>query len=346
MPRIRYKTKKISSKRLVIIVQANEILEEFAAQGFDMTLRQLYYKFIARDLFPKSWIDLVYNLKHDLDPDTKNTDKNYKRLGDIMVDGRLCGLIDWDRMEDRTRNLERLSAWDSPADMIESSYYSYRRDRWRDQPYRVELWCEKEALIGIFARVCDEWDVPYFACRGYVSLSEVWRAAMRLKGYQEAGQLPIILHFGDHDPSGIDMTRDIGARLETFGVPVAVDRLALNMDQVKKFSPPPNPAKMSDARFRKYVNQYGSKSWELDALDPSTLIGLVEKAIHEFRDEDKWRKVVEREIDERARLKTLSHCWTTISGHLSGKYRRDITKFRKALRGLRQYEAELEGGDE
>lgn len=342
MPRVAYKTKRISPERLAIIAQANHILDEFDAQGFNMTLRQLYYKFIARDLFPESWIDRKYNLKHGLAPDTKNTVKNYKRLGDIVADGRMCGLIDWDRMEDRTRNLKRLSSWGSPASMIESAFQSYHRDRWSNQPYRVELWCEKEALIGIFARVCEEWDVPYFACRGYVSLSEAWRAAMRLKRYMQAGQTPVILHFGDHDPSGIDMTRDIEARFDGFGVPIEINRLALNMDQVEEFSPPPNPAKMTDARFKSYAMTYGHESWELDALDPSTLIGLVENAIREYRDEGKWRKAVELEIADRAELKVLEGNWLTVRGLLRGKHKKELAKAGRQLRKLGSYLAELE----
>lgn len=342
MPRIRYKTKKISPDRLAIIAQANAILEEFAEQGFDMTLRQLYYKFIARDLFPESWIDPVYNIKHKLDPDTKNTKKNYKRLGDIVGDGRMCGLIDWDRMEDRTRNLQRLPSWTSSASMIDSAFQSYHRDRWFNQPYRVEVWCEKEALIGIFATVCEKWDVPYFACRGYSSMSESWRAAMRLKKYKQAGQQPVILHFGDHDPSGIDMTHDIGKRFTEFGVPVKIVRLALNMDQVEAFSPPPNPAKSSDARFKKYVARFGSKCWELDALDPATLIGLVENTIQQFRDEKKWAEAAKAEISDRAELKVLRKQWPEVYDLLTTKHKSKLAIARRALRGLGDYQAELD----
>ena len=327
MPKLVYRTKKISPERLAIIEQANKILDEYAAQGFDLTLRQLYYQFVARDLIP-------------------NNIKSYKRLGDIVDDGRMCGLIDWDMIEDRTRNLEKQSAWNSPAGMIESAFQSYHRNRWTNQPCRIELWCEKEALIGIFARVCEEWDVPYFACRGYVSQSEMWRAAMRLDEYRNAGQQPIIIHFGDHDPSGIDMSRDIADRLSTFRVPIRVDRLALNMDQVDTYKPPPNPAKTTDARFNSYAIKYGDESWELDALNPAALTTLVEDAINEFRDVDKWRETVEQEIDERARLKTLRTKWSSVSGHLDKCFKGELSNSRRTLEALGSYKAEISTKDE
>ena len=317
MPLIRYSKKRIGPGRLLIIDKANEILEDYAAQGFDMTLRQLYYQFIAHDYFPDSRIDRKYNREHGLDPDTKNTAKNYTWLGDIISDGRLCGLVDWEQIEDRTRNLESRSSWDTTRDMLDTAYYGYHRSRWENQPCRLEVWCEKEALIGIFDSVCRKWDIPYFACRGYVSLSEMWVAAQRLQEYAEDGQDPIIIHFGDHDPSGVDMTRDIGARLETFEVSVDVRRVALNMDQVQQYQPPPNPAKMTDARAKRYIAKYGKKSWELDALNPSMLISLVEDVVEEVRDEDLWGEVIDREIEDRAHLRTLREQWVGIDKKLS-----------------------------
>lgn len=297
MPKIAYIEKRMGSDRLAVVDQANEILDEYAEQGYDLTLRQLYYQFVARGLLP-------------------NNIQSYKRLGDIINDARLCGLIDWARIEDRTRNLVRQSSWTSIEGMIESAADSYHIDRWSTQPYRVEVWFEKEALSGIFERVCTELDVPYFACRGYVSQSEAWRAAMRLTKYRRDNQSTVILHFGDHDPSGVDMTRDIGARLETFRVPVTIERLALNMDQVEQYNPPPNPAKTTDARAKGYIKIYGNESWELDALDPTTLANLVRESVDQFRDMDRWNEVAELERDHRAILLATKAAWPDVDGYL------------------------------
>ena len=165
-----------------------------------------------------------------------------------MCDGRLAGLIDWNRIVDRTRNLEGNSHWGNPGEIMRSAAHSFRLDKWANQPYRVECWIEKDALRGVIAGVCNELDIPHFSCRGYTSISEMWVAARRLQHWIARGQTPVILHLGDHDPSGVDMTRDIFDRLQTFMGGAEVKRLALNWDQVEMYNPPPNPAKLTDSR--------------------------------------------------------------------------------------------------
>jgi hypothetical protein len=155
------------------------------------------------------------------------------------------------------------------------------------QDSRVEVWIEKEALAGVFARICDQYDVAFFCCRGYPSISEMYVSAQRLN---DVDQTTHILHFGDHDPSGIDMTRDIEDRLATLGcMDFTVTRVALNMDQVEQYDPPPNPAKATDARFEDYQRKFGDKCWELDALEPSVLADLCKEHIAEhINDWDAW----------------------------------------------------------
>src|SRR5215467_8357308 len=155
------------------------------------------YQFVSRDPLP-------------------NRQSEYKRLGDIINDARLAGLVDWGAIVDRTRNIRALSHWSDPAAIVEAAANRFAVDKWADQPRRVEVWIEKDALVGVFEPVCDELDVPLFSCRGYTSQSEVWGAAQRLERYLMAGQEVVILHFGDHDPSGLDMTRDIRERLRLF----------------------------------------------------------------------------------------------------------------------------------
>lgn len=265
--------KKFKPTSLAIIQHANDIIAEYQAAGYVLTLRQLYYQFVARDLI-------------------ENSQRSYKRLGSVINDGRMAGYIDWNAIEDRTRNLERNAHWSSPAEGIEALRDQYRIDMWANQPNRVEVWIEKEALIGVIEGVCTELDVPYFACRGYVSQSEQYRAGLRARSfYNRQSQDTIILHFGDHDPSGIDMTRDNDDRLSLFagyrGAPEVV-RVALNMDQIEEYDPPPNPAKVTDSRFEKYLMDYGSESWELDALEPSVIDGLIRDHVGRYRDEAKW----------------------------------------------------------
>lgn len=295
MPRIRYVERRFNTATTEIIGQANTIIAEYAAQGYDLTLRQLYYQFVARDLLP-------------------NTVQSYKRLGSIINDARLAGLIDWDRLVDRTRGLESPNTWGSPEEIVQVCARTFQHDLWTTQPYRPEVWVEKEALAGVFEGVCGQLRVPHLSCRGYVSQSEMWRAGRRMQRIVKGDQTPLILHFGDHDPSGIDMSRDIADRLKMFaGATVEVRRLALNRPQIDEYDPPPNPAKDTDARFADYQREHGDESWELDALEPAILTGLVEAEILAVREEDPWAAAVAEEEEARRLLTAVAGQWDDLT---------------------------------
>lgn len=272
--KICYQEKRFGALALKKIEIANQIIEEYSAQGFDLTLRQLYYQFVSRDIIP-------------------NSQKEYKNLGSVINDARLAGLIDWDAIIDRTRELRKNSHWESPHEIVETAAQQFQVDKWVGQEYRVEVWIEKDALVGIIDGICRKLDVPYFSCRGYTSQSEMHEAAKRLeRWYENYDQKILIVHLGDHDPSGKDMSRDIQDRMNLFNGHdmVQVERIALNMDQVRKYNPPPNPAKITDSRAHAYIQEYGNKSWELDALDPKVIAGLITRTVNEYRDEAKFEK--------------------------------------------------------
>lgn len=327
--RIAYRQFNFSAGSLALIDRANAILAEYHRRGIVVTLRQLYYQFVARDIIP-------------------NKQSEYKRLGSIVNDARLAGMIDWDYLQDRTRNLNSISHWDDPAGVVEAAARSWHRDLWEGQPYYVEVWVEKDALLSVIESVCERWDVPYFACRGYTSQSEMWGAGQRIvKQVMEHERKVRIIHLGDHDPSGVDMTRDIAERLEGFlahhvwvdvvkkhirsggsrndenvitsiGVPIIgegikVNRIALSMGQIRRYNPPPNPAKITDSRASSYIAEHGDESWELDALDPDVLTDLIDGAIREYVDVDKWEGVRARQEKEREVLTKTSENWSEVS---------------------------------
>ena len=299
MSKIIYQPKKFAASSLIIIVQANTIVEAYAAQGLRLTLRQLYYRFVAQAFIA-------------------NHQKEYKRLGSIINDARLAGLLSWDAIEDRGRNLNRFSMWSDPSSIIGSCVSSYLTDRWRHQDVRLEVWVEKQALEAVIEDACEPFDVPSIACKGYMSQSEMWRAAQRFLKYQRAGKRTTIIHLGDHDPSGIDMTRDIFDRLnKVFGTKVKVDRIALNMDQVEELNPPPNPAKMTDARFASYSEEFGDESWELDAIEPASLNDLITAKIRENMDAERWDESTEKMEEERSLLESCSDRWDEVVDLLS-----------------------------
>jgi hypothetical protein len=319
VPKIKYTDINLSQLKLDIITAANRIITRYTTQGFSLTLRQLYYVFVSNDLFPDDWKYInVGNNKFKRDPrGTKNAPPNYDVLGDIISDGRMTGLIDWDSIIDRTRETMDNRHWDKPSSTIKEAYRRFAIDKWLDQPHYVEVWVEKEALEDILDRACRPLDVKFFACKGYTSQSAMWQASQRLLERKKAGKEVHVIHLGDHDPSGIDMSRDIFSRLTTFvGDKVHVQRIALNMSQVRRYNPPPNPAKVTDSRFAAYQAQYGDESWELDALNPPVLVELITRAVKQFRDEKIWDTAVEREVKGRRMLEKLYYNFPVVIAFL------------------------------
>lgn len=301
MPKICYIEKKFRSESLSLIDQINEVIEEYEAQGYSLTLRQCYYQLVARGIIP-------------------NNERSYKNTGNLINDARLSGLIDWYAIEDRTRNLQKLAHWDNPQSIIESASYQYRKDIWENQSYYVEVWVEKEALSNVVGRVADELDVPYFCCRGYVSQSEMWSASQRLQRKQREGKYCVIIHLGDHDPSGIDMSRDIEDRLLLFGVDYDMflfRRIALNMEQIDLYNPPPNPAKLTDSRCGNYISKYGDESWELDALEPKVIHDLITTNVTEFWDYDLVKQVRNQAAKEKEVMESVANDWDRIYNQYS-----------------------------
>jgi hypothetical protein len=297
MPKIEYVPRNFSPEVMGMIERANSIIAEYEAQGFALTLRQIYYQFVARDIIP-------------------NNIKSYKNLGSWVNDARLAGLIDWNHIQDRTRSLKRLAHWSDPGNRIESAAETYRIDMWARQAVRPEVWIEKDALVGVIEDVCERLDVPYFSCRGYTSQSEMWSGAQRLARWAEGGQKPVIFHFGDHDPSGKDMTREIVDRLELFMGGVKLTRLALNMDQIRRYKPPPNPAKLTDSRADGYIREFGKDSWELDALEPRVITALIETNITALMDKAIWNEDHERVERERELLNRVAKRWDRVAEYV------------------------------
>lgn len=349
MPKIKYQDKNFNDDKLLAIQRANRICESYAAQGYDLTLRQLYYRFVANGWLP-------------------NTVKSYNWLGDLISDARLAGYIDWNHIIDRTRNLRHLRHFNDPSHAVKWLTEQYQIDMWERQPHYVEVWVEKDALAGVIGQAANAQDCPYFSCRGYTSQSEVWGAAQRIGNMLRKGKQVTILHLGDHDPSGIDMTRDIRERLEMFirrdnvntladaawraaeklghgaarnlnDLPepartrifdlmrkaedswgnLTIDRIALNMDQVEQYEPPPNPAKVTDSRFKGYQERFGDDSWELDALEPATLDALIQSEIEAHKSRTLWDEDEARMERQRMLLQAVSDHWSQVEEYVDDR---------------------------
>jgi hypothetical protein len=257
-----------------------------------------------------------------------NDQSQYNRLQRIVKRGRRSGYLDWKMIVDRGRPLRQRQRWDSPEEIIEASARSFHLDLWQDQAYRPEVWIEKDALVGVIKATCREWDVPYLSTRGYVSDSAAWRGAQRFRGVmdgeksdrsepaqdEDIEQIPVVIHLSDHDPSGVDMTRDLREKFELFGLRFPVERVALTMDQIREYEPPPNFVKESDSRWESYVEKFETTdAWELDALDLPVIQSVVENSIEDqITSRESFAARKEERKEQRERLGEVSDRWTEL----------------------------------
>jgi hypothetical protein len=318
--------KNFKRETIVIIDAANSIIDEMQKQGYTLTVRQLYYQFVARGLL-------------------ENAQTNYKKLAGIIDDARKAGWMDWDAIEDRTRVLRGYGhgfpLYTDPAAFIaDNARNYYHEDLWDSQEFYCEVWVEKDALLGVIERPCNRWRVPYFACRGYASSSALYEAGKRFRAKAEEGKNCYLFHLGDHDPSGIDMTRANRVSVNDFANPsneefygyaegnrafhvddsiVTVERLALNRQQVRRYNPPPNPAKEADPRAKDYVAEHGEISWELDALSPPVLDAIIDGAIRGIMDEDLFAEKKAEETENREKLLRIAGRWDEVAAQFGGE---------------------------
>lgn len=274
--KIKFRNTKFRPESLARIEQMSSIVDEYAEAGLKLTARQLYYQFVSRGYI-------------------ENKVQSYKTLTNLLTDARYAGLIDWEAIEDRGRQPDVPSEWDSIQDLVHSAVRSYRLPRWENQPVYAELWVEKQALAGVLEPMAREFHVTLSVNKGYSSASAMFEAAQRFES-RGGDRRKYLFYLGDHDPSGEDMVRDIEDRLVEFGVDeLTVEKVALNMDQVRKFRPPPNPAKVTDSRFEAYAEKYGHQSWEVDALPPNELQRLIRSAFEDVIDADAMEAIKLRE---------------------------------------------------
>lgn len=325
------------------------IVNNFRRLGYTLTLRQLYYQLVAADKIP-------------------NHLKVYKKIGKVLDDLRYSGKVDWNAIEDRGRGV-RLPYWclDVP-DAIRDIISSYRLDRQEGQKYHIEIWTEKDAVSSILYKISSKYHIRLVVNKGYSSSTAMYRAYKRFVWSINEGTPVRILYMGDHDPSGLDMVRDIEDRIVQFLIKgdmmdedkvqkwwekdgcltwfdvadfddkydrmrymsresedfydlfqqgrnemyidekelFSVMHVGLTTDQIKRFNPPPNPAKITDSRADGYIRNHGRESWELDAISPPDMEQIIEDAVLSILDEDKFSDMVKKEKKDKLDLQKLS----------------------------------------
>lgn len=278
MSKISYiEPKKWNSHTKQLLETIENVVQGYLSEGYSLTLRQLYYQLVSKNII-------------------SNSESEYKKIGRILKDARMAGIIDWDAIEDHGRVPNIPNYYENIDELIDVAANSYRVNRWADQPNYVEIWCEKDALTSILNPITTKYQVPLIIDRGYSSVTAMQKASLRiLQQSYNHGKQSYILYLGDYDPSGLDMERDIEDRLREFECQPEIIRVALTKKQIEEHQLPPNPAKITDPRAKRYFEEYGNESWELDALEPSVLSSMLEKKIRDILDVTKYNKSVESE---------------------------------------------------
>jgi hypothetical protein len=285
--------------------RTREIIE--GAQGIlaeqqPMTLRQLFYRLVSVTLL-------------------KNTPGDYGKLSRILTGARERGAIPYEWIVDRSRPTYAATAWENPADYAHTMRNAYRRNYWQDQPAHVEVWTEKDAIIGSIEPVTDKWGVTIRVTRGFMSTTRAHEIAEAFDGMHE--KRIRILYLGDHDPSGRCIEEDAARRVREQMVEgyddatrsmslicadlvlFQIERIAIHAQDIRDFDLPPLRIKATDSRARAFRRQHGSACVELDALPVTELRARLDEAIRGFVDLDAWRRAEAVEAVEIASIKTV-----------------------------------------
>jgi hypothetical protein len=300
----------MSAANTVMLRRINSIIEEYRVLGYKMTLRQLYYQLVSRDVIP-------------------NKVSEYEKIGNLLVKGRMCGIVDWDAIEDRIRIPKIPYSVDDVNDALEDTVRHYRLDRQLNQNNYVELWVEKDALSNILYEKTAYYHIKMMVNRGYSSCTAMFDAYNRFARAIKSGKNEVfVLYLGDHDPSGLDMIRDIRDRIieflsnsssmqiwfmDTFEAEVeqfqewldshiTVKPIALTSEQIKQYNPPPNPTKLKDPRSKWYLENFGNTSWEVDALRPDVLHSIIDEQITDLLDMDEFKSMLSLEQTQRQEI--------------------------------------------
>jgi hypothetical protein len=269
-----------------------EILAEYADP---ITVRQLYYQLVARQLIG-------------------NNKNYYQKVSRDITTAREDGDINPNKIEDRGREASEGDYWrdananeyiESVKRSIANAGWNYEYPKWVGQPNYVEVWCEKQALERIVSDIASKYGVVSCIGKGFSSFTLVNDAAKRFRSKSENHTCKI-LYFGDFDPSGEDMARDLLDRINRYGAPkVVVEKIALTRKQVIDNNLPFDATKPGDTRTEKFVEKNGDMCVELDSLPPNMLRSLIDTSINSCIHPDLWKSNISYHEAEREKI----HAW-------------------------------------
>lgn len=232
-----------------------------------MTVRQLYYQMEMRGYVAKD-------------------DRDYDKVQRACLQMRRQGALPYEKIVDSSRERRTIYQYNGLRAALEESFQTYRRNYWLDQPVHVEVWCEKDALSNLISPVCQGYGVAFQALRGFDSESFAYESAKDIK---TIGKPARIYYFGDHDPSGWWIARNLEPTLREFGADAHVEHVGVTPGQVARWGLPTRRAKPSDTRYRGFVEYFGSdRCTEVDAIPPDTLEQLIRSSIRRNIDHAAW----------------------------------------------------------
>jgi hypothetical protein len=265
-----------------------DIVEERAP----ITVRGICYALFVRKLIPSMEVNQT------------------QRISRITTAMREDETLDWTKIVDDSRMVERAKTWDDPDSIIRIAVKNYRRDNWQDQPTIVEVWSEKGTVQGVLKPVLDELGVAFRVMKGFGSFTRVKEAAVDSNGDLARKQQTVALYVGDWDPSGMYMSEfDLPTRLARYGGQVQLKRIAILKADHARLPHFGARTKAADARYRWFIGKYGRRCWELDAMDPNALRNRVRKAIESYIDRTSWNRAIEIEAVEVESMNDFHKAW-------------------------------------
>ncbi len=192
-----------------------------------MTVRQAFYALTVRGIVEK-------------------TEAGYRQVQRQILLMRREGILPWEFIADGTRWVHAPETWDDVDDVLQETARTYRRNLWRSQNVRLELWLEKDALASIVSEITYAYDVRLMVARGQSSDTYCHSAAQEARNaWEKANVETHVYTLFDSDKSGRIAAQKVAEKLATYsgGAPITVEALAVTDWQIETWNLPTRPAK-------------------------------------------------------------------------------------------------------
>ncbi|GJE14442.1 hypothetical protein FOHLNKBM_5517 [Methylobacterium longum] len=253
-------TKRVRRSKTAV-ADIKQVIYDIAAADHPMTVRQVFYQLVNRDVIEKSEAEYQQTVVR------------------LLTSMRVSGELPFEWIVDHSRRRRLTQTYTSMTEAVEDTARFYRKSALRESPAYIEIWVEKDALSGIMWDATSIYDVPLLSSKGMPSLTFLHTTAEEINFEWEIRDRPTYLYqFGDHDPTGALIPKTIEARLREFcpEAEFTVERVSLTEAQITEHRLPTRPTKREGNRHAK---GFEGESVELDALHPRILKAMVTEVI-------------------------------------------------------------------